>query len=210
MATEQVVVEMQGLPGPLNTALNVWEYDASTTITAAEITTRILAFTTGVLAQMATESSVVSVRHGLLPGPLTYVDWPTGAVTAWNGDVALPVYEVQQSGYGDTLTGAGASAALGTSITVTEQTAAGGRHNGRKYIPWIAAASLTSTGLITLANTAFVNDMYTYCIFGINPADGAPIPGGYDPIPVTAGATPSPIQQVRVSARPARLRSRMR
>jgi hypothetical protein len=210
MTTLVTVVEIQGLPGPLNTALNVWNSDQASAITPAEVTARILAFTTAVLAQTATECSVVSVRHGLDDGPLTYVDWPTGAITIWNDDAAAPVYEVQQTGFGDVITGNGASAALGTSITVTEQTAAGGRHNGRKFIPWTAASSLTAAGAISLANTAFIQDVYTYCCLGINPADGAAIPGGYDPLALTAGVADSPIVQVRVSPRPARLRSRMR
>lgn len=209
MPTRECVIEIQGPSGPLNSALNVWQY-ASGGPADDVVLTQILAFTTSVLAQTAQACSVISARMGFKGGPLAYQVWPTAVVTNWNTQAAAPVYEVQQAFFGDPITGNGDGASLGTSITVTEQTVLGGRHNGRKFIPWIAASTLDAAGAVATANAAFVADVYTYCCLGVDPATGDPIGGSFAELPLVAGVDASSIVGVRVSTTPARLRSRIR
>lgn len=209
MPTRECVIEIQGPSGPLNSALNVWQYASGGTPDDV-VLTQILAFTTSVLAQTAQACSVISARMGFKGGPLAYQVWPTLVVSNWNTQASLPVYEVQQGFFGDPITGNGVGATLGTSITVTEQTILGGRHNGRKFVPWTAASTLDANGGIASSNAAFVADVYTYCILGIDPASGTPIGGSFAELPVVAGVDASSIVGVRVSTTPARLRSRIR
>lgn len=209
MSDKVCVIEIEGPAGPLNSALNVWNYTGGT-VADQIVLTQILAFTTSVLAQSATACTVISARMGFAGSPLRWESWPSAQVTAWNAAAAAPVYEVQQAFYGDPITGNGAMASLGTSITVTEQTITGGRHNGRKFIPWTAASSLNTGGSIDTAIAAFCNDVYQYCILGVDPSTGTAIPSPGVALPVVAGVARTQIVDVRTSTTPARLRSRIR
>lgn len=192
--------------GPLNPAINVWKTNQAA-LSDADIAAQLIGFYVKALAlNSATASAIDRILSGPVNGPLTDVPFPTAELAALNAAVDAP-YVASYSDYGASV-GSGSIAAAGVSTTVTEFTALGGRHNGRKYVPWTRAGAIVD-GIISSSTVGNMRAYYLYWLLATNPSGGAAA-GIPDSIVPVVGAANSPVSDVKVSQTPARLRSRIR
>jgi hypothetical protein len=192
--------------GPLNPAVNVWHTN-NAAMSDADIAAQLIGFYKKALTLSGAISCAIDrIQSGPVGGPLTDVPFPTAELEALNAAVDAP-YVAAYSDYGASV-GSGEIAAAGISITVTEFTALGGRHNGRKYIPWTRSGAI-SGGIVSADTIGNMRAYYLYWLLATNPAGGAAA-GIADSITPVVGAANSPVSDVKVSQTPARLRSRIR
>lgn len=202
-------VYMEGNPGPLNPAINSYHV-ANDALTDADVAAQLIGFHVLYAQLVAEPCSISRITSGVVGGPQSDVSFPSAELTAINAAVGAGPYDAPYSDYGAAL-GTSAAAPLGTSLLVTEYTALGGRHNGRKYLPYLGQLGInTTTGLVEASTIGNVRAYYLYWLLATNPSGGGPATGIPDTLGLVAGSTNSPIGDCKVSAAPARLRSRIR
>lgn len=128
--------------------------------TKEEVGAQIIAFF--YISQFAAGGSrIAGITVATDNGPGVALPFPVDALNAMSDpDVAFGTT------YGEVPFGAGALAPVGTSILLTEHTAVGGRHNGRCYLPYAAAATIDAAGLVSAATATQVIESYRLAIMG--------------------------------------------
>lgn len=140
-----------------------------------------------------------------------HMPWPQEKLGQLGSDLSLNFGD----GYGAKTFGiSGGISGLGTSVLMTEHVAAGGRHNGRLYLPYCSPGSISASGTIT--NTARGAAIAAYKAFLMGDRAGSPWSGSNgnhltDLSPVVSGsAGESAVIGVSTSQIPATLSSRKR
>lgn len=197
------------ITGPLNPAINTWHV-ANDAEDNATVAAQLIGFTALALSISAAACSLDRITVSTGGGPAIDVPFPDSELSAINGAVDAPYNaSVAEGGYGVPI-GSGSYLPIGSSLLLTEFTAIGGRHNGRKYLPWTEQGAVDgSTGTVQASVIGNIRAYYLYWLLATNPSGGAAA-GIPDTIAPVAGATNSPIGDVKVSGAVARLRSRIR
>lgn len=204
----EVVVKTAKGTDLLNPALNVWH--VATTDDLTTVVSQITMFTANsMMAYAAGGAGIIGVDAGTLGDPLIPFAVDGTQIGAWQTALAGSGLEAADfGGYGSDL-GSGDPLPAGTSVTLMEHTALGGRHNGRKYLPYANEASCVGGVLdATIAQTIVWS--YQFWIQGIVPFPGPVLPADAGDLVPVAGATNSPIGTIYCSSAFSRLRSRQR
>jgi hypothetical protein len=196
---------------PANDAQNVYHV-TNDALTNGQVVALLAGFTYHAMSYLSSLAAIVGCRAGGLTGPLLDQSYPEAEMTAIDAGITDAAYSLGPlTTYGTwgkpvggtTLAPAGASALL------TEYTGTGGRHNGRKYIPWLNSGALDAGGNVLAANAGWAENYYRYFCLATDSV-GGPAPGVPGPLGLVVGVANSPVFQPHVSPTAARLRSRIR
>lgn len=206
------IVEIEGPSGPLNPAQTAITFDPTSAMTPAQQTATVISYIAKAMAGCSVESLLNSVtRHEIsnagVVGPGVTMALPTAELADWHtidSDSPTPSSWSFVVGQGTGL------ATVGSSANVAEGTPAGGRSNGRHFLPWVRAARVNSSGLMNNLAQADVADAAAWRLLGTlytQPAwwDAAWCVVNSKPTWSTQG-----VQTAVLRAAPARLRSRVR
>lgn len=176
-------------------------------ITVPEMAARII----GYLAQCttcATGTTITAIKVRLAGAPgFTTVPYPAGNYTVVDGDAVTDGFTTQPgTGAYPFALGAGALCPLGTSISVTENTAtAGPTGRGRHFLPFVSATVVASGGQLAPAYRTAILNAYREFFLATKPGGGAASGTLANPVPVVVtnaagtplhaitGITPQPV-----------------
>lgn len=201
---------IEGPAGPLNNAIASVVFAGSSFDVPGCVMTAAAYFTKAMQLQGVDALLNAPTSHTIISGvvgPGVTEGFDAGYWADWiTKDSDLPA----ASAWGFATGGLGTSlASAGISVTVMEGVAAGGRHNGRQYLPWTCKDAITSTGLVGSSVRTDLVENYRWKLLGdlyTRPTWAAGITPG---VKNNAGVV-NAVQVASVSANPARLRSRVR
>lgn len=201
---------------PLNPAIVGFDFDpASGILDVGQALAQSIAFlwNTGVIGDGSsiTDATLSNAVSGAW-SPGEHLPWPVSELDVLGSDLSINFgYAFGESTFGQL----GGISGLGTSVLVTEQVAAGGRRNGRLYLPYCSPGAIDPNG--TISSTARASAVNAYRAFLMSDRAGTAWSGSngnnlVDLGPCVTGPTgvASPVTGVRVSQVPATLSSRKR
>lgn len=208
MAIRRFVIQTVSAYGSaINPAENVWRIEAGGQSDPA-IAAALLNYTYTAMNYFAGYFSVTAVLAGPDAGPLLALAYPLAEYEALHGLFPFGVDFVIDS-YGVQTGNANEMCPPGASVLVTEYTSLGGRHNGRKYLPWLSTIGTDTNGLLEGTVQGSLPKVYLERILGTDSSTGDPI-AGFTPLSPVVGTGASPVGSSRVSPTPARLKTRIR
>lgn len=201
---------VEGPAGPLNNAIAsfVWGDDVGDN---SQYAITCAAYLTKAMQLQGVDSLITSaVAHdldGAVVGPGVSATFDPDLWADWvaiDGDLpAATAWGFATGGLGTSL------AAAGVSITMMEHVAAGGRHNGRHYLPWTCKDAITATGIVGSTVRTNLSENYEWKMRGSIFTRPTWCAGMVTAVRMSSG-TLNEIFGAQASANPARLRSRVR
>ena len=204
-----VEMTIEGPPGPLNPALVGFKYFGP--MSRAEVVATCISYLSKAMAATSVEALLtganVREQTGSTWDPAFPEPIPTSELADWH---AIDTDSPTATAWGIVVGSGSTMAAVGTSVTVGETTAFGGRRNGRHFLPWVGTAALNGSGLVKSTVTADVESAANWRLLGSVFTQPAWWEGKFAVETPQNSGTLAEILAYTPRTAPARLRSRIR